>query len=320
MAFFNFRWPGKKDEAESVAGAKRPSRLAQGESVEAMRRRARHRLIGAAVLVLIGVVGFPLLFDTQPRPIPVNIPIEIPDQANSAPEVVPGTQVASQTAAPSGRVAANASLDDGEEVLAPSARPAAPAAAAVVPAAPVVGAAVTAAAVGTAAAVASQVKPEPKPEPKSEVKPQPKPEPKPEVKPERKPEPKPEKPKAEVKPEVKKPEAKPEPKHKPDTPKADEAARARALLEGRSTSEAAPVKEAAATNERFIVQIGAFAEVGKANEIKGKLGAGAFTQTVDTKDGKRTRVRMGPFKSREEAEKAAARAKALGLPASVFKA
>ncbi|CUA99745.1 SPOR domain-containing protein [Comamonas thiooxydans] len=316
MAFFNFRWPGKKDEAESVAGAKRPSRLAQGESVEAMRRRARHRLIGAAVLVLIGVVGFPLLFDTQPRPIPVNIPIEIPDQANSAPEVVPGTQVASQTAAPSGRVAANASLDDGEEVLAPSARPAAPAAAAVVPAAPVVGAAVTAAAVGTAAAVASQVKPEPKPE----VKPQPKPEPKPEVKPERKPEPKPEKPKAEVKPEVKKPEAKPEPKHKPDTPKVDEAARARALLEGRSTSEAAPVKEAAATNERFIVQIGAFAEVGKANEIKGKLGAGAFTQTVDTKDGKRTRVRMGPFKSREEAEKAAARAKALGLPASVFKA
>ncbi|KKI14124.1 MULTISPECIES: SPOR domain-containing protein [Comamonas] len=316
MAFFNFRWPGKKDEAESVAGAKRPSRLAQGESVEAMRRRARHRLIGAAVLVLIGVVGFPLLFDTQPRPIPVNIPIEIPDQANSAPEVVPGTQVASQTAAPSGRVAANASLDDGEEVLAPSARPAAPAAAAVAPAAPVVGAA----AVGTAAAVASQVKPEPKPE----VKPQPKPEPKPEVKPERKPEPKPEKPKAEVKPEVKpeikKPEAKPEPKHKPEAPKVDEAARARALLEGRSTSEAAPAKEAAATNERFIVQIGAFAEVGKANEIKGKLGTGAFTQTVDTKDGKRTRVRMGPFKSREEAEKAAARAKALGLPASVFKA
>ncbi|MFN3732304.1 SPOR domain-containing protein [Comamonas testosteroni] len=316
MAFFNFRWPGKKDEAESVAGAKRPSRLAQGESVEAMRRRARHRLIGAAVLVLIGVVGFPLLFDTQPRPIPVNIPIEIPDQANSAPEVVPGTQVASQTAAPSGRVAANASLDDGEEVLAPSARTAAPVTAAIAPAAPVVGAAVTAAAVGTAAAVASQAKPEPKPD----VKPQPKPE----VKPERKPEPKPEKPKAEVKPEVKpeakKPEAKPEPKHKPEAPKVDEAARARALLEGRSTSEPAAPKEAAASNERFIVQIGAFAEVGKANEIKGKLGAGAFTQTVDTKDGKRTRVRMGPFKSREEAEKAAARAKALGLPASVFKA
>jgi DedD protein len=50
------------------------------ESIEVMRRRARHRLIGAVVLVLIGVVGFPLLFDTQPRPVDVDIPIEIPDR------------------------------------------------------------------------------------------------------------------------------------------------------------------------------------------------------------------------------------------------
>ena len=50
------------------------------ESIEVMRRRARHRLIGAVVLVLVGVVGFPLLFDTQPRPVAVDIPIEIPDR------------------------------------------------------------------------------------------------------------------------------------------------------------------------------------------------------------------------------------------------
>ena len=313
MALFNFRWPGKKDDAESVAGAKRPSRLAQGESVDDMRRRARHRLIGAAALVLIGVVGFPLLFDTQPRPIPVNIPIEIPDQANSAPEVVPGTS--------SGRVATNASLDDGEEVLAPT-RAAAPAPS--VSSVPVAGAVATAAAVGGAAVVASQAKPETKPEPKPQPKPEVKPERKLEPKPELKPEPKPEKPKAEVKkpePEAKKPEpkpeSKPEPKHKPE--KVDEAARARALLEGRSTRDTAVAKDNAAGNERFIVQIGAFAEVSKANEIKGKLGSGAFTQSVDTKDGMRTRVRMGPFKSREEADKAAARAKGLGFPASVFK-
>ena len=49
-----------------------------------MRRRARHRLIGASVLVLLGVLGFPLLFDTQPRPISVDIPIEIPAR-NPAP-------------------------------------------------------------------------------------------------------------------------------------------------------------------------------------------------------------------------------------------
>ena len=53
------------------------------QSIEAVRRRARHRLIGAAVLVLLGVVGFSLLFDTQPRPLPVDIPIVIP--AKNAP-------------------------------------------------------------------------------------------------------------------------------------------------------------------------------------------------------------------------------------------
>ncbi|MBV8248253.1 MAG: SPOR domain-containing protein, partial [Comamonas sp.] len=278
-----------------------------------------HRLIGAAVLVLIGVVGFPLLFDTQPRPIPVNIPIEIPDRDNAAPVVVPGAQVAGQAAAPAGRVATNASLDDGEEVLAPAAPLATAPAAAVQPSRSAVAA--TAAVAAGAAVVAAQVKPEPKPEIKPEPKPEVKPVHKPEPKPEAKPEAKPEKPKAEVKkPEAKpehKPEAKPEPKHKPDAGKADEASRARALLEGRGSSEAA--KETATGNERFIVQIGAFAEVSKANEIKSKLGGGAFTQTVDTRDGTRTRVRMGPFKSREEADKAAARAKSLGLPASVFK-
>jgi DedD protein len=50
------------------------------ESIEVMRRRARHRLIGAVVLVLAAVIGFPILFDTQPRPVAVDIPIEIPDR------------------------------------------------------------------------------------------------------------------------------------------------------------------------------------------------------------------------------------------------
>ena len=48
MAFFNFRLPGTKgrdDKAPAVSS----------DSVEVMRRRARHRLIGATVLVAIGV-------------------------------------------------------------------------------------------------------------------------------------------------------------------------------------------------------------------------------------------------------------------------
>ncbi len=86
MAFFKFRWPGQGASAENRA--KRP-RSPQAESIEVMRRRARHRLMGAAVLVLLGVVGFPMLFDTQPRPIPVDVPIEIPDRNKAAPLVVP---------------------------------------------------------------------------------------------------------------------------------------------------------------------------------------------------------------------------------------
>jgi DedD protein len=44
--------------------------------VEAARTAARRRLVGALILLLFGVVGFPILFETQPRPLPVDTPIE----------------------------------------------------------------------------------------------------------------------------------------------------------------------------------------------------------------------------------------------------
>lgn len=80
MALFKLR---KKKVDEPVAAA------SPAESIEVMRRRARHRLIGAVVLVLAGVVGFPLLFDTQPRPVAVDIPIEIPDRNKVRPLAPP---------------------------------------------------------------------------------------------------------------------------------------------------------------------------------------------------------------------------------------
>src|SRR5690349_11458159 len=83
MAFFKFRKGG--DESP-------PARPAP-ESIEAMRKRAKHRLIGAFVLVLIGVIGFPLVFDTQPRPIAVDIPIEIPDRDKVKPLPAPAPRV-----------------------------------------------------------------------------------------------------------------------------------------------------------------------------------------------------------------------------------
>ena len=135
----------------------------QPESVEAIRTRARHRLIGAGVLVLIAVVGFPVLFDTQPRPIAVDIPIQIPDRNKAKPA---STQVPSAAQAPavSGPVT-TASAPLKVAAAAPSAAEKAPAAAAV---------------------PATTLKPQPasetKPEPKAETKPEPKAAAKPEPK------------------------------------------------------------------------------------------------------------------------------------------
>jgi len=273
MAFFKFRWPGQKEQGETAKPVKR-SRNAQAESIDAMRRRARHRLIGAAVLVLVGIVGFPLLFDTQPRPIPVDIPIDIPDRNKVAPLVVPEPAVSAPAAAsapaPSSAVASShapaaVGLDAGEEVI--STKPAVRASTPVLPIPPV-----------------------PRVEPRTEVKPEPRQEPKPAAVPEPKP-----------------------------APKADDAARAKALLEGRDAAQTASASKP--EEGRLIVQVGAFADGEKAKEIRVKLeraGLKTYTQVVDTKDGKRTRVRVGPYANRGEADKAAARIKGLGLPASVL--
>ncbi|MFH7044088.1 SPOR domain-containing protein [Paucibacter sp. JuS9] len=59
------------------------------DAVQQLRLRARRRLIGAAVLVLIGVIGFPLVFETQPRPIPVDLPIDIPRKESALPLQIP---------------------------------------------------------------------------------------------------------------------------------------------------------------------------------------------------------------------------------------
>jgi DedD protein len=90
------------------------------------------------------------------------------------------------------------------------------------------------------------------------------------------------------------------------------------LLEGRTVQ---PAAGAQAEDGRFIVQVGAFADADKAREARTKLeraGLKTYTQVVDTKDGKRVRVRVGPLASRADAEKAANRIKGLGLSASVL--
>lgn len=228
------------------------------ESLEAVRRRARHRLIGAAVLVLVGVVGFPLLFDTQPRPIAVDIPIEIPARQAAKPLAMPSKVEAPATL--------KDSLGEREQVVA-------------------------------AGAPALPPKPEPKPEPKAEPKAEP------ESRLEARPEPKPEA-KAEPRAEVK-----PEPKAAPKAEAAaSDAARAQAALDDKEV-------------ERIVVQVGAYAERARAQEVRLKLeraGLKTYTHVANTPEGERIRVRTGPYANRAEAEKAAAKVKALGLPTAIL--
>ena len=98
MAFFKFRGRAALGSDGRLAPSGAPD-----ESIDALRRRARHRLAGACVLVLLGVVGFPMLFDTQPRPVAVDIPILIPDRNKALPLNVPGAMALTSAGAAAGR-------------------------------------------------------------------------------------------------------------------------------------------------------------------------------------------------------------------------
>lgn len=73
----------KRRTGEPSSSRSNTPRSAEPGDVDRARTRARQRLIGAVVLVGLGVVGFPILFDTQPRPLPVDIPIDIPAKDGS---------------------------------------------------------------------------------------------------------------------------------------------------------------------------------------------------------------------------------------------
>jgi len=105
----------------------------------------------------------------------------------------------------------------------------------------------------------------------------------------------------EAKPEAK-PQAKPEPR--PAKPAPDAAERARA--------------EAALANAQFEFQVGAYAEP---DDVIAKLKAAKipfYTEPVATSQGTVTRVRAGPYATRDAAERALKQIKALGFkPGSV---
>jgi DedD protein len=123
------------------------------------------------------------------------------------------------------------------------------------------------------------------------------------------------------------PKAETKAESKPDTK--SEEAKALAILnaqDGKKAAEKSAAKSAekaadksadkAAANGAFAVQIGAFATDEKVREARDKLSAAgfkSFTESVETKDGARTRVRAGPFASRVAAEAARDSIRPLGF-------
>ena len=259
------------------------------QSQDSLRARARRRLIGAVALVLLGVIVFPLVFDSKPKPVPSNIALDIPSQSKAPGLAVPAS-------APMLPAASSVAVPSGERAAVAHAASAVVAAPAPVPPEP---------------EVAS--KPAPPPTPAA-----PKPSPVQQVEP-----------------------VAPPPAPKPPAPTPEEARKlasarqALAALEGKSpdqisTAQAeaalankkhAAQEDAAPSKARFVVQAGAFADAHAAQSVRAKIekaGFKTYTQVVDTAQGKRVRVRIGPFATRDEAERALHKLQALGLSGAVL--
>jgi DedD protein len=264
------------------------------------RLSARRRLIGAAALVLVGVIVFPLLFETQPRPIPPDVALlmKVAEQRGGAQppllaaqeSPVPSSASAEQEAAFAQDVKpADTSNADPSTPVAPpgkKANAAAPGSVASAPSAPVINAAV---APGVKAAIeptrpsgiASAVAPGANTARDGSGM----------TVPSRPP---------------------------PEAIKPKDGDRAIALLEGRAEAVAVPTAPATL---RYVVQIGAFGDAAMAGQVRQKVeraGLKTYTHVIDTPAGKRIRVRVGPMVQREEAERVLAKLKTLGLGGSIL--
>ncbi|MEY2622050.1 MAG: hypothetical protein RIT26_1870 [Pseudomonadota bacterium] len=230
MAFFKFR-PGAQVGSEGQASG------TDNQTVDHLRRRARQRLIGAAVLVVLAVAGFPMVFDTQPRPVSTDLSIDIPAKTKVSPDTPPAPLASTSGMPPpdAGATDLKHGLSDKEELVA------------------------------SKAAVADAPKESP----------------------------------------VENPPAKMEP----------------AAGKAAPTSADGGKNGKAAAEHRYVVQVGAFLDDAKVRETRAKLekaGLKTYTQVVEAKDGKRTRVRLGPFNSKAEADSVADKAKSLQLQAVIL--
>ncbi len=239
----------RKPKADDAAAPRSPRSAAgdddsgtRADPATSLRARARRRLIGAAALLLLVIVVVPMVLDPEPKPVPDNIPIDIPSEKSKfSPRL---------TLPP---------------VPAPENVPLAP---------PPDAAPSTAPSTAAAASVPEAAKKEStEPAKKDAVRPAP-------------------------------------------TAKAEEQ-RARAVLEGKAGTEPLP---APAKGGKFAVQAAATSSEAAARELSERLknaGLPPYTESVQTAEGTRYRVRVGPYATREDADRVRTRLKTLGINANI---
>lgn len=274
-----------RSEEESPTTRGRSSRKSnqsneQVDPVLPEKKRARRRLVGAIALVLAAIIGLPMIFDSEPKQISEDITIQIPSKDKPA-----QGKAASQPVAPSvPKGSASASVEPKTEK---SSVPASSSSAAnsVLPAAAIAGGAVAATAM-----VIAQTKENSKANDASKAAST-----------------------AKIN-DVPKTDTKVEPKVVSQSSKISaDSARAETILEAK------PEKKSSAKNSKagkFNVQVAALASQEKINELQKKLkaaGMSSHTQTVSTVSGERTRIRVGPFETKKEAESARAKLIKMGL-------
>jgi DedD protein len=320
MGLFSFLDKNKQEapsgESEFYSRAEEDSQAARGrtkrkrgkgaksEPVDPVlpeKKRARRRLVGAVALVLAAIIGLPMILDSEPKPVPDDIAIQIPSKDKLPPPMAPAEFV------PAGGPAGGP--------VGPGAIPATQ----LEPAIPVASA--NASAASTMAANArTATSPAPSAN-KTDVKTTDA-----SLKSEHKEDAaktaaslsastteKADGKTAEAKSAAAKAASKTE---QPVVEKGDEA-RAAAILEGKD------VDAKSATSKKsgqFVLQVAALASQEKVNELRSKLsdaGFKSFTQKVPTASGDRIRVRIGPFASKDEANSALAKLSKLGMNAKL---
>lgn len=253
---------------------------ASDDPVQAARTRARQRLVGAAVLLVVGVIAFPLLFETKPRPLPLDTPI-VSARAPMGAQPAGGGTPAAAPAGPATPAAASATQAAAASAPTETVAPVEPAAPPPEPAA---------SAVRTAQPGPAPVKAAPASAPAPAA--------------------------AEAGPSAKVATTAPSAQAMPVATPAPASPAAAA-----AAANTPPAAASAPRTARYVVQVGAFSEAATAREVRlkvEKLGLKTYTQVVEVDGAKRTRVRVGPFASREEAMQTLGRIQAANLPGVVL--